>query len=235
MEQYRHELKYLINEGDAELLKERLDLVLDKDPYTINGQYFIRSLYFDDYYHSAYSTKMMGVSERQKYRIRLYNNDTSFIRLERKNKIESFIYKTSAKLTIDQVNQIMDGDYDCLLHHKDPLARQFYVECVSNVMRPYVYVDYEREPYIMEAGTVRITFDRNVRAAYPTPDVAGEKTSYYVLEPGKMVLEVKFTEFLPKIIQEVLPTRAAEMSSVSKFTLCCEKINYLFGVESEQA
>ena len=72
MEQYRHELKYLINEGDAELLKERLDLVLEKDPHTINGEYSIRSLYFDDYYHSAYGTKLMGVSERQKYRIRLY-------------------------------------------------------------------------------------------------------------------------------------------------------------------
>lgn len=234
MEKYRHELKYLINEGDAELLKERLELLLEKDPYTVNGEYFIRSLYFDDYYHSAYDTKMMGVSERKKYRIRLYNNDTSFIRLERKSKVGAYIYKTGMNLTADQAERIMDGDYDFLLHHNDLLARQFYVECMSNVMRPMVYVDYEREPYILDAGTVRITFDRNVRAAYPTPDLVGDKTTYYVLEPGKLVLEVKFTEFLPKIIKEVLPPRSAEMTSVSKFTLCCEKINYLFAYENEQ-
>ena len=63
MEQYRHELKYLINAGDAELLKERLEHLLEQDAYAINGEYFIRSLYFDDYYHSAYNTKLMGVSE----------------------------------------------------------------------------------------------------------------------------------------------------------------------------
>ena len=235
MEQYRHELKYLINAGDAELLKERLEHLLEQDAYAINGEYFIRSLYFDDYYHSAYNTKLMGVSERQKYRIRLYNKDTSFIRLERKNKVGAYIYKTGVNLTIDQVDRIMDGDFDFLLRHNNLLARQFYVECVSNVMRPMVYVDYEREPYILDAGTVRITFDKNVRAAYPTRGVDEDKTSYHVLEPGKMVLEVKFTEFLPKVIKEALPPRAAEMTSVSKFTLCCDKINYLFGLESEQA
>ena len=235
MEQYRHELKYLINEGDKELIRERLDLLLEKDPHTINGEYFIRSLYFDDYYHNAYNTKLMGVSERRKYRIRLYNNDTSFIRLECKKKVGAYICKTSAKLTIDQVERIMDGDYDFLLRHEDLLARQFYVECISNVMRPFVYVDYEREPYMLDAGTVRVTFDKNVRAAYPTRGIAEDKVSYHVLEPGKLVMEVKFTEFLPKVIKEVLPPRSAEMTSVSKFTLCCDKVNYLFGQEPEQA
>ena len=43
--------------------------------------------------------------------------------------------------------------------------REFYVEYMSNVLRPRVIVDYEREPWILDAGTVRITFDMNVRAA----------------------------------------------------------------------
>ena len=32
-------------------------------------------------------------------------------------------------------------------------------------MRPRTIVDYEREPWIMELGTVRLTFDSEVRAA----------------------------------------------------------------------
>ena len=100
-------------------------------------------------------------------------------------------------------------------------------------MRPRVYVDYEREPYTLAAGDVRITLDKDVRGAYPGlsmfhPDLVFHR----VLDPGKLVLEVKFTEFLPKVVQQALPVRAAEMSAVSKYTLCCEKINYLTATES---
>ena len=36
---------------------------------------------------------------------------------------------------------------------------------MTNVMRPRVIVDYEREPWVYDTGTVRLTFDSNVRAA----------------------------------------------------------------------
>ena len=39
------------------------------------------------------------------------------------------------------------------------------------LLRPRVIVDYEREPWILDAGTVRITFDMNVRAAVDGFDV----------------------------------------------------------------
>ena len=38
-----------------------------------NGGYLIRSLYFDDYWNSAYEEKESGVLMRKKYRIRIYN------------------------------------------------------------------------------------------------------------------------------------------------------------------
>ena len=46
-----------------------------------------------------------------------------------------------------------------------PLRREFYIECICNMMRPWAIVDYEREPWVMDEGTVRITFDINMRAA----------------------------------------------------------------------
>ena len=45
-------------------------------------------------------------------------------------------------------------------HSEHQLCREFYVEYVSNVLRPRVIVDYEREPWILDAGTVRVTFGR---------------------------------------------------------------------------
>ena len=36
---FRHELKYLINEGDAALIRRRLDVALQPDAHALNGRY----------------------------------------------------------------------------------------------------------------------------------------------------------------------------------------------------
>ena len=48
-ERYRHELKYLINEGEHAALACRMAPVFKLDKYARAGGYTIRSLYFDDY------------------------------------------------------------------------------------------------------------------------------------------------------------------------------------------
>lgn len=226
---FRHELKYLINYKDKDLLIKRLEWLLKRDVHAEKGFYKIRSLYFDDYWNSSYKEKVMGVSGRKKYRIRIYNDNDSVINLERKSKQGNYINKQSARLTREETDRILDGDYAFLLSHPQPLCREFYVQCVSKVMRPRVIVDYEREPFVFETGDVRITFDTDVRASSLDfslfdPDLA----TVNVLEPGKLVMEVKFTELLPQMIRQALPTKAAELSAVSKFVLCCEKTNFIY-------
>ncbi len=229
---FRHELKYLINYGDAELIKQRLKTVLREDSHAIGGRYHIRSLYFDDYFNTAYNDKLDGADGRKKYRIRLYNLDDGFIRLECKIKSGAYISKISAPLTRAETDKIVEGDYGFLLTGDHELCRQFYYECVSNVMRPKVCVDYEREPYIMEAGDVRITFDSDVRGAYPCGRITDEDMIFgYVLDPGKLIMEVKFTEFLPEIVRRILPARAMEQSAVSKYVLCRDAVSHMISAE----
>ena len=187
----------------------------------------LRSLYFDDYFNSAYEEKEAGIQQRKKYRIRIYNCSDKSIKLERKKKLGSYIYKESARLTKEEFYRILDGDYGFLLASDQPLCQEFYYECVSNVMRPRTIVDYERQPWILDEGTVRITFDTDVRAAVGSFDIFSETLSTLpVLEPGKCVMEVKFTEFLPQFVKEVLPSRASEFLAVSKYVLCFEKTRY---------
>lgn len=189
----------------------------------------MRSLYFDDFWNSAYEEKLMGVSGRNKYRIRIYDDSDSIIKLERKTKTGSYIFKKDAALTREDVDRILDGDYSFLLYNPQPLCQEFYVMCVSKVMRPRVIVDYEREPFVFEAGDVRITFDTNVRASSLNFSIFDPTVpTCSVLDPGKLVLEVKFTEFLPDLIRKALPTEAAEMTAVSKFVLGCEKTEYIY-------
>ena len=51
------------------------------------------------------------------------------------------------------------------------------------------------------------------------------------MEPGKLILEVKFTEMLPQLLRDVLPPPAAEFTAVSKYVLCYEKTRYMNGFE----
>lgn len=83
---------------------------------------------------------------RKKYRIRIYNNNDKFIKLERKKKFGSYIYKESAPLTREEVEKILKGDYAFLLYSPHSLCREFYIECTCNMMRPRTIVDYERFP-----------------------------------------------------------------------------------------
>ena len=227
---YRNEWKYLISWGEKELITSRIAPLLHPDPNAVNGGYLIRSLYFDDYWNTAYEQKEAGVLERKKYRIRIYNYSDRSIKLERKKKYGAYIYKQSAKITRSEFEAILAGDYNFLLKSSQPLLQEFYVECRCHNLRPRTIVDYEREPWILDAGTVRITFDMNVRAAVGSFDIFDPTLPCLsVIDPGRLVMEVKFTEFLPRFVQDILPPQREEMTAVSKYVLCYEKTQYLNG------
>lgn len=222
---FRNEQKYLINYKDYALLRTRLKNILSVDSHVDqNNSYTVRSLYFDDYFNHSYHDKYAGINDRSKYRIRIYNNSDRSIKLEKKVKVGHYNYKEVASLTRAEVNDILQGNYRFLLESPDKLKKIFYHECVTNVMRPRVIVDYEREPYLFQAGDVRITFDRNVRAGLAGYDIFDLSLPMIeTLDPGFLILEVKFTEFLPELIRKIIPSKGSEYIAVSKYILCCDK------------
>lgn len=229
-EHYRHELKCRISYAEKAALEVRMRPILQYDRHAQQGGYLIRSLYFDDCWNSACEEKNAGVLLRKKYRIRIYDLSDRVIRLERKKKYGSFICKETASLTRAELECILAGDYAFLLCSPQPLCREFYYECISRMLRPRVIVDYDREPWVLDAGTVRITFDQQIRAATGSWDLFDRTLpTLPVLEPGELVMEVKFTEFLPQIIRSLLPPKAQELTAVSKYVLCCDKTAYLHG------
>lgn len=222
-EKYRHELKYLLNLQEAALLRARLNPIMQKDKHVNeDGEYMIRSLYFDDIYHSAYMEKDAGIYARRKYRIRVYGCSDSVISFERKTKRDQYIFKESARITREQTDRILEGDYRFLEKSENPLLQELYYEFTGKILRPRVMVDYEREPYVMEAGDVRITFDKHVRGSSGFDLFDPTLPTVDVIPGDKVVLEVKFTQFLPSILREILPPKSLENSAVSKFVLCCD-------------
>ena len=226
---YRHENKYLIDNSEMLLLKARFESLIEHDPSAGEiGEYKVRSIYFDDYWDTAYEEKVMGTLNRCKYRIRAYNDSDANIKLERKLKYGAYIAKQSAKLNREEAERIISGDYGFLFNSPQPLCREFYYESVAKMMRPRVIVDYDREPYVYDPGEVRITFDKDVRAAMLRFDLFDpDLPSMGVLEPNQCILEVKFTELLPNFIREVLPRRLGQILSLSKYTMVRDKLSYM--------
>ncbi|NLL79451.1 MAG: polyphosphate polymerase domain-containing protein [Clostridiales bacterium] len=225
MAAFRHELKYLIPYSQKDILIRKFlgQGMLHTDPHAVDGSYLIRSLYFDDHAESAYEEKQMGIAARKKYRIRFYDYNDNIIHLEKKIKQGSYIRKESASLSRAETDAVLSGDYSFLLKRKESLCQEFYVECVSNLLRPTVIVDYDREPYILDAGTVRITFDEHIRAAVGSLEPFDSTLpSFEVLPEGCLIMEVKFTEFLPDFIRLLLPQDTMAHTQASKYVMCLE-------------
>lgn len=218
---YRHELKYIISATQAEILKQRLKLVMEIDNNSIypDHTYLIRSLYFDDIYSSSYYEKLDGVLYRKKYRIRMYNNDDNFIRLECKYKHNNMTSKEQAVLSKELCNKIISGDIDIVSDNK--LINRFIIEMKTKHLIPSVIVDYKRLAYTYHVSTVRITFDSNIKSGVYNYNLFDNNQSFLnVIDDNLVVLEVKFNEVLPSHIAIILETIPSFRQAVSKFALC---------------
>ena len=222
---YRHELKYLIGYPDYLLLKMRLETLMKLDEHVNgDGHYVVRSLYFDDIHNSAYQEKLQGLPDRRKYRIRIYNYSDKVIQLECKIKKDRYVRKEMAPLTRQEFNWLMNGYPRFLLDTQYDLHRIFYYEFISKILRPRVIVDYEREPYVMEAGDVRVTFDKHIRASMDDLALFDQFLSTAeVLAPGQLVMEVKYSGFLPELVRQILTSGVSNYLALSKYLMCCEK------------
>lgn len=221
---FRHELKYIVSEGEHKLLSTRIKACLKQDYYASKsgGEYFIRSLYFDDPYDSAVAEKTEGVDSRDKFRIRIYNLSDRTIKLERKHKEGQYVKKDSLPLSRDECDAIVRGDVSCLRRREEPLAMQFYGIFKANVLKPKVIVDYTREPYVFPAEDTRVTFDKNVHTAMRFTGLFDPHLPTYPVWDlrGCMILEVKFNGSLPPYVQELLTVGAAQRSAASKYVFC---------------
>lgn len=216
---YRHELKYSINYSDYLALRSKLCHIMRKDEHVrSDGKYLIRSIYFDNYRDKALSEKINGNAKREKFRIRWYNDDLSFISLEKKQKINGLTQKLDAVWTQDELRRFFAGERDWMINHPSPLTRELYVKMKTEQLVPRVIVSYTREPFVYSAGNVRITFDSDVRSSLFSHNFLNDTTDIGVAdEPGITILEVKYDDFIPEIIACLLQTENCRQTAYSKY------------------
>ena len=220
--EYRYELKYELNATVAEMLKHQLKCLMGQDPHSVCDEYSydIRSLYFDDPDSTAYFEKLNGDKFRKKYRMRMYNGDDSVINMECKYKHENMTYKRSCRLTREAADAIIDGRYSSIVT-KNAFLQQFLAEAQSSHLKPSVIVDYRRLALTYPVSEVRITFDYQLRSGvYSDRFFDKDIPTLSLLRDDQVVLEVKFNEYLPDHLSQVLSSVPTLREAVSKFALC---------------
>lgn len=222
MDQYRHELKYLVTPAQIAILKSRINGLIPIDPHVgEGGRYNISSLYFDDYYNRCFCENENGTDPREKFRIRIYNHSCDRIALELKRKERGKTFKQSAILSQETAQAIIDGNAALNFENQPTLINKLFLEMNQHLLRPVVIVEYDRYPYIYKNGNVRITFDTNVSSSSFTQCfLNGDYPKRPIMPTGLQLMEVKFDEYLPDFIYRALQLENLQQTAYSKYYLC---------------
>lgn len=217
---FRNEWKHEINISDEFTLRQRLRAVMKQDPRASGPKYFIRSLYFDTPENKAYWEKINGVNKREKFRIRYYDGDTSFIRLEKKCKLNGLCEKIGTTITKEEVEWLLSGNIEFLKESDDPLKKELYVKMVTEKLAPRVIVDYDREAFVYKPGNVRCTIDTNIRTGVDSKDFLNPNCATIPAAYSPKLLEVKWDEYLPLVIKELVGLPGRRAGAYSKYASC---------------
>lgn len=220
---YRHELKYKISSADCAAIRQRIRHVMKTDVHADeSGRYSIFSVYFDNIYDKALLEKINGVQKREKFRIRYYNNDFSFISLEKKVKYNDLCMKQSAEISKDEFFSILSGGGNWMKRHPEALVNELYCKMKTQQLRPRVLVSYVREAYTFAPGNVRVTFDTKIKTSLFVRDFVQSGFDGIRTEdsPNEVILEVKFDEYLPDVIAGLIQSGNARQQAFSKYCAC---------------
>ncbi|MBR3928074.1 MAG: polyphosphate polymerase domain-containing protein [Clostridia bacterium] len=214
---FRHEMKIEISKADFFELRMRLGAVMKRDENGENGKYEIRSLYFDTADDRALMEKIDGVNKREKYRIRLYNRNADFIKLEVKRKIAGLTNKESCVIDRKRVQAILDGDTAWMPLHETELIRNLYDKMKYESFWPKTIVEYTREAFLYDAGNVRVTLDYDIRTGMQVKDFLKSDAITVPVWDDRILLEVKWDEFLPDIVRDAVRIDGRGAGAFSKY------------------
>lgn len=208
-----YEVKYLLTEELAAEVVARVSGKLALDPYAdpaIGGAYFTTSVYtdtpnFDVFYRT-------DGYDRDKFRVRRYGA-AGPVFVERKTKNGDKVRKHRSRINAAEVPDLaapaLNGEWAGEWFHSQLLQKQ---------LRPVCRIAYERVAYLgtADGGTVRLTFDRNIRGV-----LVGEwKLDAVGAEPpllDRVVCEFKFRNTMPALFKGIVADLGLAPTPVSKY------------------
>jgi hypothetical protein len=216
MQRQRFELKYMLNQEQAEAIRAVISAQLDLDENGAgqpNFSYPVHSLYLDSPDLYTFWTTINGDKNRFKLRLRFYDDRPNTpVFFEIKRRVNNCILKQRGGVRKEAVKRLLSGHYpgpnDLL--SKDPRALssvQNFVQLVDKIGAiPQAHVCYLREAYIEPVtDNVRVTFDREVLTE-PRHEATFGTTMVDPSRPfgNRVILELKFTDRFPNWLRLVV-------------------------------
>lgn len=235
----RREYKYAVPIETLDALRERFLKQMDHDPFCrdrSNGNYCVRSIYFDSPRLLFYHEKIDGLKIRKKLRVRVYNDleQDTIAFLEIKRKIDNIVFKERARLPLYESVNLLNG-VQPKLHNKTlifseaaTLEKFLYLRGRLN-LQPKVLVTYEREALIgIDDPYIRVTFDMNIRS-HPAPLIEHifHDEDLIPLNDRFFILEVKFYGRMPVWIRNIVRDFRLHLQAFSKY---CEGIDACYPI-----
>jgi len=213
----RVEVKYFVRNEDLPLMIEILSKLMILDSNCKESKpYKLSSLYYDSYSNSDLREKLDGNLYRSKYRLRFYNDNYSKAKFEIKRKKGYTIRKTSIAIDHDEIDQVVNKNFDCLFGtDNDAEIQQMYFNNYS----PKTIVTYERLAFMLPFNQIRVTLDMNLRTHGFAFNLNNTLTQGISLCPeGHQIIEIKFIDEIPKIILSELSKFFVVRSAISKYS-----------------
>jgi SPX domain protein involved in polyphosphate accumulation len=230
----RFELKYLLNQAQAEALAAELARYMVRDQRgDEHGRYLITSLYYDTADHQAYWDKIEGHRFRRKVRVRVYGQeqvtpDTPCF-AEIKQRINKTLQKKRAILPYRAaVNLCGAGEVVTSVDESDRKVID-EISYLHHTLRlqPTCVVSYNRLAFegSDEDPGLRVTFDTRLkcRAHDLTLLSQGYTENQFFLPPQQCVLEVKVNNRAPYWLTELINHYRCAFRRISKYCLALEQ------------
>lgn len=212
----RYELKYLLTGQEKEAILCAMQPFMKLDGY---GRTTIRNLYLDTDNFRLIRRSLEKPVYKEKLRIRTYRrikpSDMAYVELKKKYK--SVVYKRRMALPEYQVmKSFREGS--ALPVHSQIGEEIEYFRDYYGILRPTVFLSYEREAYYaLDGSDFRVTFDENILYREDNLSLTEEAYGSPLLGEGQTLMEIKTSGGIPLWMSHVLSSRQIYKTSFSKY------------------
>lgn len=223
----RKELKYYISYNEYVILSNFLRKILKQDKHNKDSSkgYYVRSLYFDTLGNKSFEDKMAGIEERTKYRIRVYNTKAKWVKFEIKSKFNNSVVKETTVIRRMDAAEVQNMNYEVMMKYNNPVLNKAYQEFKKRHYRPVVMIDYFREAFTYDLNKIRIVFDKFLKSTSIQLDIFHKDPfPTQKLKNGIVIMEIKYNNFIPGFLKQILQIPSFERSAISKY--CIGRLDY---------
>jgi SPX domain protein involved in polyphosphate accumulation len=218
---WRFEYKYRLTYHQYYRVRSAILPFMKKDRFSLarpQGNYYVRSLYFDSDRFTNYEEKMNGNDDRLKLRIRTYQSmlkPDDGLRVELKARKGLTMEKHSTWIKYFEYMEYMASRHWSSIGN--PILEEFERYSFLKELTPKILVDYEREGYSARGmESLRITFDHKVRSTRSS-SLFPVHSFFRVHYPGQVVLEIKCDKTQPAWVRNMVQQQGLGLVNNSKF------------------